>query len=355
MLSIRQAMADYAMENRRQFLHDRTQTIGGSEIGQCARKVWYAKHEGEEFAVEKDPERDDAWGAQVRGQLIEDHIWEPAMRRLAERNGWTLAFSGTAQRTLSSGFLSSTPDGLLIGLPSDALGDRGIADIGDCLVVECKSIDPRVDLKEPKNEHVFQVHTQIGLIRECTNHKPEYGLISYTNASFLDDIDEFVIRFDPFVYETAKRRARDILTAHSAAHMTPEGWISRAKECATCPFKVACSQERYGYVPAEAASIDPDEAETIAEMARQTRAIASDIDALEIDKRRLEQTIKDRMAALNTRRVAHGDVSVAWSAVKGRPSWDMAGIRAAAEAAGVDLAPYNTVGEPSDRLTIKTS
>ena len=44
--------------------------------------------------------------------------------------------------------------------------------------------------------------------------------------------------------------------------------------------------------------------------------------------------------------------SIVWSAVKGRPSYDMPGIKAAAVAAGIDLQRYETVGEPSDRLTI---
>jgi hypothetical protein len=43
---------------------------------------------------------------------------------------------------------------------------------------------------------------------------------------------------------------------------------------------------------------------------------------------------------------------IAWSAVKGRTGWNNAGIRQAAEAAGVDLTPFVTTSEPGDRLTI---
>jgi hypothetical protein len=43
---------------------------------------------------------------------------------------------------------------------------------------------------------------------------------------------------------------------------------------------------------------------------------------------------------------------VSWTAVKGRTNYDMPAIRAAAEAAGVDVQRYCTVGEPSDRLQV---
>ena len=48
---------------------------------------------------------------------------------------------------------------------------------------------------------------QIGLFRELTPHRPEVALISYANASFLDDVIEFVVRFEPTIFANAKRRA----------------------------------------------------------------------------------------------------------------------------------------------------
>ena len=52
-------------------------------------------------------------------------------------------------------------------------------------------------------------------------------------------------------------------------------------------------------------------------------------------------------------RIAGDGVAVTWSSVKGRGSFDMKGIREAAAAAGIDLAQFETVGDPTDRLTIR--
>ena len=61
------------------------------------------------------------------------------------------------------------------------------------------------------------------------------------------------------------------------------------------------------------------------------------------------------MRAEGVRRVAADGVSVIWSAIKGRPAYDMPAIRAAAAAAGIDLAEFETTGAPTDRLVIIVS
>jgi len=48
-------------------------------------------------------------------------------------------------------------------------------------------------------------------------------------------------------------------------------------------------------------------------------------------------------------------VSVTWSPVRGRPAFDDKAIREAAARAGVDLAQYEVVGEPTDRLVIRVA
>jgi len=51
--------------------HDRTQTIGASEIGQCARKTYWIKNEiDHKHAVARDPDYIDGWGATVRGSIL---------------------------------------------------------------------------------------------------------------------------------------------------------------------------------------------------------------------------------------------------------------------------------------------
>jgi hypothetical protein len=82
---------------------------------------------------------------------------------------------GDQQHTFVSGFLSATPDGLLIDQPRNALANV-IDDIGGdrSIVVEAKTIDPRVRLDGPRPEHAYQAQVQLGLIRELTSHQPQW-------------------------------------------------------------------------------------------------------------------------------------------------------------------------------------
>jgi len=212
------ALNAYAATTQRQFIQDRSQTVGASEVGRCARQTFFSKNEGDaDYGRGRDAGHVDGWGARVRGSVFEDAWWAPAMKA---SYGERLLYAGSEQRTLVDGFLSATPDGLLIDQPADALAHLNVPDIeSDCIAIECKSIDPRSRLDEAKPEHVFQVQVQLGLLRTLTNHRPMYGVISYTDASFWDAVHEFVVRFDPSVYAIAQGRARQIMTNPDFAAM----------------------------------------------------------------------------------------------------------------------------------------
>jgi hypothetical protein len=64
----------------------RSKTVGASEIGQCARKVFWNK-----FGAHRDPEYADTWGARVRGSVFESSFWVPALRK---RYGVKIKFAG---------------------------------------------------------------------------------------------------------------------------------------------------------------------------------------------------------------------------------------------------------------------
>jgi hypothetical protein len=237
---IREALDAYARASARKF-EDRHQTVGASEVDQCARRVYWTKMDGDPvYGVARNPDYVDGWGAARRGATFEDHFWVPAMRA---RFGEQLLYAGDQQQTLVSEFLSATPDGLLIDLPRDALAGLGIADIGSGeLVLECKTADPRTSLQQAKPEHVFQVQVQLGLLRELTPHRPNFALISYVDASFWDNVIEFAIAFDATIYATAKERARNIMLARSAAG---------GSECKFCPYTVVCRRARTGKTDAD--------------------------------------------------------------------------------------------------------
>jgi hypothetical protein len=349
---ISDALDEYARITARVF-PDRAQTVGASEVGQCARRIFWLKNEGDPvLSAPRDSDYVDSWGARTRGSIYEAHYWEPALRA---KYGADLLFAGANQRTFTSEFLSATPDGLLTNQPRDALAALGVPDIGEgrCFAVECKTADPRSSLEKAKTENVFQAQCQIGLVRELTEYRPEYALISYTCASFWDEVREFAIPFDQAVFANAKARARQIMTATSATELKPEGWIAGGRECAYCPFTQACGRKRSD-VPAKAkAEPDPQFVAEIADLAREAKTREAEAEAAELRFRETQHEIKERLRAKGFSRIVSDGISVLWSAVKGRQSFDNKAIREAAVAAGVDVSRFETVGDPTDRLVIR--
>lgn len=348
---IKAALDAYVASSGRQWQTDRSQTVGASEIGMCARRVAFSKTLDDPGSrVELDEDFEDSWGAARRGNLIEDHLFVPAIRA---RFGAAALFTGDEQRTFTSGFLSATPDGLLIEQPSDALAHLGVTDIeGDAIDLDCKSIDPRTRLTGPKPENVFQVQVQIGLIRETTNFRPGYAVISYIDASFLDRVTEFAVRFDPSVYEVAKERARQIMTAAHGKDLRPEGIMAGGADCRWCPFTRQCGTVRAARVPKDVVDLPADVASLVTQQAALAQGKAADVEMLEAEIAQHKEKIRDALEEAGSK----GLPGVAsWSSIKGRLSWDDKGIRQAAEAAGVDLSSYKKIGDPSDRLTLHGS
>jgi hypothetical protein len=324
---------------------DRAATVGASEIGQCARKIFFGKR-----GFDPDPDHADGWGARLRGVIFEDHVFVPALRRYF---GNRLLYAGADQTTLASGHLSATPDSLITGLRRDALAHLGVTDIGaDCVVAECKTIDPRSALDDAKSEHVFQAQAQLGLLRELTPYRPEWAIVSYANASFLDDIVEFPIRFDPRIFEVAKARADTIMTANAPEELKPEGYIAGGAECEYCPFARTCGRLRRAVPDGDAEAPDPQFVAEVADLARVAKERRQEVEAATSALREVEHELRERLRAKGLRRVAGDGVQVTWSAVKGRPAFDTKAIREAAERAGIDLSQFETAGDPTDRLAI---
>jgi hypothetical protein len=345
-------LADYAATIGRVF-EGREHTVGASDVGQCARRVFWTKMEGDGiYGAARDVNYVDGWGARLRGSTFENEIWLPAMRR---RFGDNLLYAGDQQQTLVADMLSATADGLLVKQPRNLLADLGVADIGSSrqVVVECKTIDPRARLDAAKLEHTFQVQIQLGLLHEVTKHHPEFAVISYTDASFWDETTEFVVVRDPKIYAHAKTRAQRIMLAKTAVELPPEGWIAGGAECRYCPFTRACGRERTAVPGINDAVADPQFIAEMAELARAAKWHERDGDAALTHARRLQNEIREKLRAKGLRRIIGDDFRISWSPVKGRPAFDMPAIRAAAAAAGVDISRFETVGDPSDRLVIQ--
>jgi hypothetical protein len=324
--------------------HDRTKTIGSSEVGGCIRRTWYTKH-----VTAHDADHAPSWGAAERGNLFEAHLWEPALRK---KYGKNLLYAGKDQQTFIDGELSATPDGLLINAPRDILLKKhGIKNIGNCLSLECKTIDPRVNLGEAKHQNIMQVQVSMGVIRAKTSHKPTHALLSYANASFYDIVTEFVVEFDKKAYDVAKRRADMIYRAKVATDLKPEGYIKGGKECDHCPWVKACGIARHNLPSAKYTPVDIDlqlKAEFI-DMVRQANLFKEQKELAEADYKEACEEIKDRLREKNLRKI---EGVLSWSDVKGRTSYDMKALAAKCKAKGISVEDYLQEGEGSSRLTL---
>ena len=156
--------ASYHATQAKTWDHDRSKTVGASEIFGCIRKGWFEKHKNGKNKYDPD-EDDSSWGAALRGDILEEHYVVPALYHSIPK-GTKLLLAGADQQTLISGLNSVTPDGLLVGLKRDALAKYGIPDIkSNCILIEMKSIDPRAGLSEEKSIHRGQFQQQMGIIR----------------------------------------------------------------------------------------------------------------------------------------------------------------------------------------------
>jgi hypothetical protein len=222
------------------------------------------------------------------------------------------------------------------------------------IVVEFKSIDPRVNLVEPKPEHVYQAQMQLGILRAVTDWQPEQAVISYTDASFLSETKEFTVDFDPLMYDAGKKRAARMMTAEHIHELEPEGWIAGGKECEYCPFTRACGVSRKS-IPAEGTvpdNIDPQFVAEISDHARQLKYTEEAIAVAEKAKRELQYVIKERLREKGVRRIVGDGVAVSWVPTKARETVDTEALRDAAAAAGLDIKQYVRVGDAGDRLTV---
>jgi hypothetical protein len=343
---IKQTLDAYAASSSKAWGHDRSSTIGASEVGQCARKIFWVKNENDSARrVDRDPEYAETWGARMRGTVFEDSFWEPALRA---RFGDRLKLAGKDQKTFTSNFLSATPDGMIVDLTSKEKTEIGTD--ADCVMTECKTADPRTNLVEAKSTNVYQTQVQMGLVREMTDYKPTHSILSYTDASFWSDVKEFVIAFDELVFETAKERAMTIMTADHGADLKPEGWIAGGNECKYCPFTKACGIERRNLPFADIAPVDPQFAAEMADMARKLKLLEDGRDGLDSEYRELQDAIKSRLREKGVRKIP-GVLN--WSSVKGRVNYDNRAIKQAAVEAGIDIRKFETTSEASDRLVIQ--
>lgn len=347
-----EAYDTYVKGHQKVWAHDRTKSVGASEAFGCLRKTWFSKNGGK-----KDPDHKDSWGALQRGDLIEQHFAEPAIKWFLENyyNDARLMWGGSDQQTLKApdAPLTATPDGLVVNADDDALELYGIPSLGGtgCFNFEIKSIDPRVNLREEKAIHRGQTIVQMGTTRETTDYRPNYAVIIYIDASFFDDIEIFVVPFNQQTYDVAKVRARSVYEIKNVADIFPEGKVDGG--CEYCPFKIACAQASAKATPTDGEANQKNTPLKIMEefeaLIREERTASAAKKASEAEHKSASERLKAWFRDVGVRRAevpGVAKVSISW--VKGRKSYDVEAMRAA----GVDVEEFAKIGEGHDRLSI---
>lgn len=346
--------------------HDRNKTLGGSEAFGCLRKAWYKRN-----GTEPDPDYEESWGALRRGDIIENHIVVPAMEFNAKRLGFELLMAGENQITLfdssleseihdengevigrEEGGLSVTPDGLIRGVPRNALEKYGVKDLGtDCFMLEVKSIDPRVDLSEEKSIHHGQTQIQMGLMRQETAFKPNYAVLLYINASFLDDIEVFVVKFDERKFKVAQDRAALVFKTTDPSKLHREGVIDGT--CQYCPYQGSCLDTTVKAMPGKMDKKAQTNPELVAalnadELMFRRRAATKNKKKAEQELEAINEEIKEILRSFGTNKAAGNAWNVSYTMAAGRQTLDKESLIAS----GVNIDDHMKLGNPYEILRV---
>lgn len=335
---------EYNVQQAKVWEHDRDTTVGSSEVGACMRSTVFTKTGAQ-------PDEHVKWGAMQRGNIIEEYWWERAITDTL-KGDMKFLFSGKDQKTLVKGSLSSTPDGLLVNTPPDLLKElHDIDDIGNCINMECKSIDPRFNMKNlPKPVNMMQVQTQMGIIRDDPTipWMPRYSLLSYTDCSFFDDIHEFPLAFNQKVYDAAQWRADRIMEMDDPMQARPEGAIAGGRECDDCDFPVKCGAVNAALVPYEPRELKEEAFVRAKSLALQQKSIEANIKADEIELKEVKEELKELMRDGRTNQVEREGITIKYN--KTRPQ--MRVNKKMIEDAGLDPIDYSKATKPGDKLEV---
>jgi len=305
--------------------------MNASEALSCIKKQWYSKHQPD-LAAPQD------WGFARRGKGIEAFVVS-----CLKASGVDIRLTGKDQETIYSDQhkISATPDGVEVS-------NEGL------FGVEFKSIDPRKDRsKLPTKEHVTQLQLGMKLVDMIKGDLglPDLpfkgGTIIYTDASNWSDHLEFKVPFKDGILDELSPRAKKVLTARKVGNLPREG-KSNAYECKYCAYAAVCGAQGAEVAASGGAGKGNRGSRLETVLADYTEA-KSMKDRAEKDVKAASERIKSELAK---RKVTELDIAgrhISLSSVSGRVSLD----KKAVKEAGIDLTPFEKVGAPSERLTVK--
>ena len=319
------------------FSHDRSETVGGSEIDACPRKVKDSKLHDRRWAGN---------GYTARGKGMEAAMCDTFRRierywRVVKQRDLYFTSIGDRQETmvLSEMGASATPDGFL-------------TIDGETIYLEIKSVDPRISGKSlPKSGHVAQCQYGMELCHRTGRAKPQRAFLIYQDASDWARVQIFEIQRDEAAASALLKRAKKIMSAKSPMDLEPMGLESGGAECSGCPLENTCKAERAARVTDYRDDARFDEA-VIAELddlARQRMsAVLAEAEA-KATKDAMSAQIRNILEEHNASIAATAGYSIRLSVRAGAKRFD----RSAAEADGLDLEPYYKQGNGFPVLTIR--
>lgn len=342
----------YIAQNQKVWKHDRSTTVGASEVFNCLRSLVYDKRH-REFKIEPPDASDQKWGAMERGNIIENAFVVPGLHAGLPPE-LHLELAGEQQDTLVLDRNSATPDGIITGLKPGPLRIKGcdqdifIPDIrSDCIALEIKSIDPRVPLLEEKARHHGQSQVQLGIIRELTPYKPFFAVVLYIDASFIDKITPFVVEFNPDIYAEAKRRAHDVWSVNDPMMVVPEGRFTG--QCEKCRWAGPCNKQTLASIPAASNELeDPTAIDEMDPLVREYLRLKKEHQDAEALYEQAKERIKEALMDFKVRKVDGPEWGVTWFPVKGKTYLDQDAVKAA----GIDLTPFYRSGDGHDQLRV---
>lgn len=345
---------EHIANNQKTWPQDRRLTVGASECFGCIRKTWFTKR-GHLYGFESDPAYEDSWGAMERGNIIENSYIVPAVEEGLKRRGMELTMAGEGQDTIIDGIHSATLDGLVLNAPRDVLAYYGVEDIGtDSFVLEMKSFDPRLTLQHEKPVHRGQTQMQMGMVRDTTEHKPNFAVLLYINASWLDDIRIFIIPFEEDEYRLGRARNEKVFEATEPKMLHAEGKLDGM--CDYCSYAKSCNSVSVGRVPtpramlksAEVAAQDTQMVEMLDRLVSTQGEIKADKKDAEAKLENVNEQIRQALIVHGQSRAAGADWKIAYTAQKGRKTIN----KALMIEAGLDPEDFMAEGAGFEKLTV---
>jgi hypothetical protein len=166
-----------------------------------------------------------------------------------------------------------------------------------------------------------------------------YAVIFYFDASWLSKISFFVVRYDPKVYEVAKKRAKVVFTDQDPSQIPAEGKIDDT--CNLCSFHEECAIASKEAIPKTKRKIEnPEDLDELAELSRKRADADRRMKEAEQELKETNAAIKDKLRKHDTKGASDPRFTISLSWNKGKKSTDLLAM----QADGIDVESYQNEG-----------